>query len=154
MTKITSKQLVDHASGLLDDKNNFRIYFDDFNKNYVTSNFENFERFKNNWKAIIYVVIKGVYARLATVRHVELYEYLLTLEGLLKKGFFLNDVTQIKSLIDLYSEEYVRGGFDLPLILFKNCFNGKMDDEIINLARNSINDLENAFEETVNIKFK
>ena len=84
MTKITSQQLVDHAAGLLDDKNNFKAYFDDFNKNYVTSNFENFEKFKNNWKAIIYVVIKGVYARFATEGHVELNEYLLALEGLLK----------------------------------------------------------------------
>ena len=31
MTKIISQQLVDHAAGLLDDKNNFKLYFDDFN---------------------------------------------------------------------------------------------------------------------------
>ena len=27
MTKIISQQLVDHAAGLLDDKNNFKVYF-------------------------------------------------------------------------------------------------------------------------------
>ena len=30
MTKINSQQLVDHAADLLDDKNNFKVYFDDF----------------------------------------------------------------------------------------------------------------------------
>ena len=155
MTKINSQQLVDHAADLLDDKNNFKVYFDDFNKNYVTSNFENFEKFKNNWKAIIYVVIKGVYARFATEGHVELNEYLLALEGLLKKGFFLlSDAAQNKSLIELYSEEYVKGGHDLSIILSKNCFNGKMNDETINLVRNSISALESTFEDTVGIKFK
>jgi hypothetical protein len=29
MTKIISQQLVDHAAGLLVDKNNFKVYFDD-----------------------------------------------------------------------------------------------------------------------------
>ena len=154
MTKITSQQLVDHAAGLLEDKNNFKYYFDDFNKNYVTSNFENFEKFKNNWKTIIYVVIKGVYARFATEGYVELNEYLFALAGLLKEFFLFSDAAQNKSLIDLYSAEYVKGGFDLPVILSKNCFNGKMDDETINLVRDSINALESIFEDTVGIKFK
>jgi hypothetical protein len=29
MTKIISQQLVDHATSLLVDKNNFKVYFDD-----------------------------------------------------------------------------------------------------------------------------
>ena len=73
----------------------------------------------------------------------------------MKKGFFLlSDAAQNKSLIELYSAEYVNGGHDLPVILSKNCFNGKMNDETINLVRNSINALESTFEDTVGIKFK
>lgn len=155
MTRVNSKQLIDHAAGLLDDKNNFKIYFEDFNKNYVNANFENYEKFRNNWKAIIYVIIKGVYARFAEEEHIELNEYLLTLAELLEKGgFALSNNPQNKNLIDLYSQEYIKGGFDLPSILSKNCFNGKMNEESINLVRNSIDTLENAFEESVRIKFK
>ena len=61
--KVTPEKLIDHASGLFDDKNNFKVYFDDFNENYIDDNEESYEIFQRNWKAIIYTIVKGVYQR-------------------------------------------------------------------------------------------
>ena len=100
--KVTPEKLIDHASGLFDDKNNFKVYFDDFNENYIDDNEESYEIFQRNWKAIIYTIVKGVYQRFGSNK-INQYEYMQIIAGLLGKIVDINNPNpDDKKLFDQY----------------------------------------------------
>ena len=152
--KVTPEKLIDHASGLFEDKNNFKVYFDDFNENYIDDNEESYEIFQRNWKAIIYTIVKGVYQRFGSNK-INQYEYMQIIAGLLGKIVDINNPNpDDKKLFDQYEKVYMNGGFDIANILSDNCFNGLMNEKSINKVRTSIDEFESFFEDSVNAKFK
>ena len=152
--KITPEKLISHASGLFDDKNNFKVYFKDFNNSYVDDNNENYENFKRNWKAIIYTIVKGVYKRFGSGK-INQHEYMQVIAGLLSKIIDINNPNfEDKKLFDQYEKEYLNGGYNIADVLSKNCFKGLMTNKTKDAVRNSIDQFEGFFEDSVQTKFK
>ena len=149
--KSTDEKLVDLALPLLMDENNFKIFFNILNENYVDKNSENKELFIKHWKAVLYIIVKGVYGRLGTDGYISTTEYMKVLGPLLEK-IKANELG--KEIFDEYTAEYYNGGLDIALILSKYCFAGKLSAYSINQVRTSINDFETVFEATVEEKFK
>ena len=149
--KSIDEKIIDHSLPLLMDDNNFKMFFNILNENYVDKNSENIELFIKHWKAIRYIIIKGVCGRLGTEGCMSTTEYTNILSALLEK---IKATELGKEIFDEYTAEYYKGGFDIPLILSKFCFAGKLSAYSINEVRNSINDFETVFEATVEEKFK
>ena len=149
--KSTDEKLVDLALPLLMDENNFKIFFNILNENYVDKNSENKELFIKHWKAVLYIIIKGVYGRLGTEGYMSTTEYMKILPVLLEK-IKANELG--KEIFDEYTAEYYNGGFNIALILSKYCFAGKLKENSINEVRTATNDFERVFEETVEEKIK
>ena len=149
--KSIDEKLVDHALPLLMDENNFKIFFNILNENYVDKNSENKELFIKHWKAVLYIIVKGVYGRLGTDGYISTTEYMKVLGPLLEK-IKANELG--KEIFDEYTAEYYNGGIDIPSILSKYCFAGKLKEDSINEVRTATNDFERVFEETVEEKIK
>ena len=73
-------------------------------------------RFIKHWKAIRYIIIKGVCGRLGTEGYMSTTEYMNILSALLEK---IKATELGKEIFDEYTAEYYKGGFDIPLILSK-----------------------------------
>ena len=149
--KSIDEKIIDHSLPLLMDDNNFKMFFNILNENYVDKNSENIELFIKHWKAIRYIIIKGVCGRLGTEGYMSTTEYMNILSALLEK---IKATELGKEIFDEYTAEYYKGGFDIALILSKYCFAGKLSEYSINQVRTAINDFETVFETTVEEKFK
>ena len=130
--KSTDEKLVDLALPLLMDENNFKISFKILNENCVDENSENKELFIKHWKAILYIIVKGVYGRLGTEGYISTIEYMKVLSPLLEK---IKATELGKEIFDEYTAEYYNGGFNIALILSKYCFAGKLSEYSINQVR-------------------
>ena len=78
-------------------------------------------------------------------------DYMNILSALLEK---IKATELGKEIFDEYTAEYYNGGFDIPSILSKYCFAGKLKEDSINEVRTATNDFERVFEETVEEKIK
>ena len=149
--KSIDEKIIDHSLPLLMDDNNFKMFFNILNENYVDKNSENIELFIKHWKAIRYIIIKGVCGRLGTEGYMSTTEYMNILSALLEK---IKATELGKEIFDEYTAEYYNGVFDIPSILSKYCFAGKLKENSINEVRTATNDFERVFEETVEEKIK
>ena len=141
------ESLVSHASGLLSKENNYKVYFTDFNQNYVSLNSKNYENFKTNWMGIIYTTIKYAYISLGKeefIRNEK--EFIYVLGGILKKIDWLGSNLPLK-IIEQYDNKSIT---EQTSILSKNCFDNKMTEDDKEKVSESLSSLQNFFEETLN----
>jgi hypothetical protein len=141
------ESLIINASGLLGKENNYKVYFTDFNQNYVSSNSKNYENFKTNWMGIIYTTIKYAYISLGKeefIRNEK--EFIYVLGGILKKIDWLGSSLPLK-IIEQYDNKSIT---EQTSILSKNCFDNKMTEDDKEKVSESLSSLQNFFEETLN----
>lgn len=141
------ESLIINASGLLGKENNYKVYFTDFNQNYVSSNSKNYENFKTNWMSIIYTTIKYAYISLGKeefIRNEK--EFIYVLGGILKKIDWLGSNLPLK-IIEQYDNKSIT---EQTGILSKNCFDNKMTEDDKEKVSESLSSLQNFFEETLN----
>lgn len=141
------ESLIINASGLLGKENNYKVYFTDFNQNYVSSNSKNYENFKTNWMGIIYTTIKYAYISLGKEEFIRNeMEFIYVLGGILKKIDWLGSSLPLK-IIEQYDNKSIT---EQTSILSKNCFDNKMTEDDKEKVSESLSSLQNFFEETLN----
>ena len=141
------ESLIINASGLLGKENNYKVYFTDFNQNYVSSNSKNYENFKTNWMGIIYTTIKYAYISLGKEEFIKNEkEFIYVLGGILKKIDWLGSNLPLK-IIEQYDNKSIT---EQTGILSKNCFDNKMTEDDKEKVSESLSSLQNFFEETLN----
>lgn len=141
------ESLIINASGLLGKENNYKVYFTDFNQNYVSSNSKNYENFKTNWMGIIYTTIKYAYISLGKEEFIRNeMEFIYVLGGILKKIDWLGSSLPLK-IIEQYDNKSIT---EQTGILSKNCFDNKMTEDDKEKVSESLSSLQNFFEETLN----
>ena len=141
------ESLIINASGLLGKENNYKVYFTDFNQNYVSSNSKNYENFKTNWMGIIYTTIKYAYISLGKEEFIKNEkEFIYVLGGILKKIDWLGSSLPLK-IIEQYDNKSIT---EQTSILSKNCFDNKMTEDDKEKVSESLSSLQNFFEETLN----
>lgn len=141
------ESLIVHASGILNKENNFKVYFTDFNRKYVSSNLENYENFKTNWMSIIYTTIKYAYISLGKegfIRNEK--EFIFVLGGIFKKTDWLGTNFPLKIIEQYYNKSIT----DQTNIISKNCFENKMTEDDKEKVSESLSNLQDFFEETLN----
>jgi hypothetical protein len=141
------ESLVVHASGLLNKENNYKVYFTDFNQNYVSPSSKNYENFKTNWMGIVYVTIKNDYFDLGVKDFIKGdKEFIYILGGILKKIDWLGSNLPLK-IIEEYDGKSIS---DQVNILSKNCFENKMTEDDKEKVVESLSSLTNLFEVSLN----
>jgi len=140
--------LVVHAHGILSKENNYKIYFTDFNQNYVPPSSQNYENFKTNWMGIIYNVIKYEFIELGRgkkkfIKNEE--EYIYVLGNILRKINWLGSNLPYKIINDYHGQSLV----ERINILSKNCFKNKMIEDVKKNAVESLSILENFFKKSL-----
>ena len=141
------ESLVAHASGLLSKENNYKVYFTDFNQNYVSPSSKNYENFKTNWMGIVYFTIKYDYFDLGVKDFIrDEKEFIYILGGILKKIDWLGSNFPFK-IIEEYDGKSIS---DQVNILSKNCFENKMTEDDKEKVVESLSNLANFFEVSLN----
>jgi hypothetical protein len=141
------ESLVVHASELLNKENNYKVYFTDFNQNYVSPSSKNYENFKTNWMGIVYVTIKNDYFDLGVKDFIkDDKEFIYILGGILKKIDWLGSNLPLK-MIEEYDGKSIS---DRVNILSKNCFENKMTEDDKEKVVESLSGLANFFEVSLN----
>ena len=141
------ESLVTHASELLNKENNYKVYFTDFNQNYVSPSSKNYENFKTNWMGIVYFIIKYDYFDLGVKDFIkDEKEFIYILGGILKKIDWLGSNFPLK-MIEEYDGKSIS---DQVNILSKNCFENKMTEDDKEKAGESLSSLANFFDVSLN----
>ena len=137
--KSIAEKLIDHATPLLKDENNFEVYFKQFNGNKLVDKKE-LAIFKDHWKAILTAIILDIYVRLGSEKNI-----MSTKDFAFIRMQIMGELVYCDAydFVDLYM-----GKEDWDTILSKHCFKGQLSKEVREDVKQTIGETYLFFEKS------